>query len=91
MEEDKNQKAAGELREHLQVGPRVIPSRGSNLSDYAEHYYLFNSDGMFQWPDEEGWDCGQSLSVLPANRQAKGEMSDLDICLKLKRERNNKA
>ncbi len=87
---DKTPEAMGLMRERFLVGPRVIPSRGSNLSDYAEHYYLFICDGMFRWPDEEGWDCGQSSSVLPAKRRAKGKMSDLEICLKLKRERDNK-
>ena len=69
---------AGEDRKAIggSRGYPLLPSRGYKLGDYAESLHFFNCHGMFRWPHSD-------------KRRVKGEMSDLENCLKLKRERDD--
>ncbi len=62
------------------------------LADWAEHLYVFNCHGMICWPDKFGRRAGNprySGRDDPDRQRVKGQMSELEICLKLKRERDD--
>ena len=62
------------------------------LADLAEYLYLFNCHGMICRPDKFGRRAGNprySGRDDPDRERGKGQMSDLEICLKLRRERDD--
>ena len=62
------------------------------LADLSEYLYLFNCHGMFRLPDEFGRGYDNPLYSGPDRNQqrVKGQMSELEICLKLKCERDDR-
>jgi hypothetical protein len=67
----------------------------TGLADLAEYLYVFNCHGMICWPDKFGRRAGNprysgsGRHSDPDRERGKGQMSDLEICLKLRRERDD--
>ncbi len=98
-EEIKGMKNTKEDKKRKAVGKSVVPidyeaisscfENAPGLADSSEHLYMFNCHGMLA--DEFGWAHDNPLYSGPDPnwQRLKGQMSELEICLKLKRERDN--